>query len=539
MSILAGDETLIRDGRGRIEPHTKFHFSARNYSNLETWKLRKERLRRQILVSSGLWPMPERGRVPSKLIASEQRSRYVVDTVMIETLPGFFVGANVYRPRVARGKSPGIMIAHGHWKKGRVEHSEVYSVPALGANLAARGYVAMAYDMVGYGDTKQLGHEFGSSDEAKAWAFHPLGLQLWNSLRIFDWLAQRRDVDAARIAMTGASGGGTQTYLLAAVEERLRAAIPAVMISFKFQGDDACEMAPGLRIGTNNVEIAGMMAPRPMLVISTSKDWTEDTPTKEFPALQKIYRLHAAESSLASLHQDVEHGYNAEARAAAYRFLGKLFGLSERAEESESFPSPPDGLLAGDRFSQKEDEHRVLSAWKNLLSKRNERITQGERVTLWRTWSGGYWPAKVQRIATAEEEFLHRAEESDLLRANWQEGEGTAAVLRVEEKSVPKPDGPGHFLGLKLFGGADAMKHGDYLVFHHADTANRIQDLITGMAWLEGTGVKRIRLECAKGLSAECAMAAKIAPVTVDYAMPEGGSLKLNAAGAMAVGWGQ
>lgn len=542
ISCLAGDEAVIRDGRSLPDPHTKYQFAAKTYSKLNTWKLRREELRRQILISSGLWPMPVRGKVSAQLLHSRRVADAIqVDTWRIETLPGFFVGANLYRPVRRHGRLPAVMIAHGHWKKGRIENTSVYSVPALASNLAAKGYIALAYDMIGYGDTKQIDHDFGVNATARAWAFHPLGLQLWNSLRIFDWLSQRRDTDPSRIAMTGASGGGTQTYLLAAVEERLRAAIPAVMLSLKFQGDDVCELAPGLRIGTNNIEIAALMAPRPMLLISTSQDWTANTPTQEFPALQSIYRLYGAANQLELLHQNAEHGFNAEARGAAYSFLAKALGSPDaNAKSSVELELPSGSLeswLAGPSFALKEDENSVQAAWIQLLRERNARLSASQRVTLWRSWTGASWPSKVQRISTGEDDFLHRAGHNDLLRAAWQEGEGSTAILKVDAKALPKPEGQGVFLGLKVFSGAEAPHRSDYLVFHHPDPANRIQDLITGMAWLQGNGIQRIVLECAKGLEGECALAARISLVSVDYRPPPGASLQLNLPGELAHDW--
>src|SRR5690242_10887303 len=130
--------------------------------------------------------------------------------------------------------------------------------------------------MVGYNDTKQTSHGFGGKSE-DLWRFLPLGLQLWNSIRVTDFLEALPDVDASKIAATGASGGGTQTFLLTAVDDRIAVSAPVNMISAIMQGGDACENMPGLRIGTFNVEIGAMMAPRPMLMVSATGDWTKNT----------------------------------------------------------------------------------------------------------------------------------------------------------------------------------------------------------------------------------------------------------------------
>jgi hypothetical protein len=95
--------------------------------------------------------------------------------------------------------------------------------------------VAFGYDMVGYNDTLQTEHRF-TSPTYQLWSFTPLGLQLWNSIRALDFVESLPEVDGQRLAVTGASGGGTQTFLLAAVDDRVHAAAPVNMVSFIMQG---------------------------------------------------------------------------------------------------------------------------------------------------------------------------------------------------------------------------------------------------------------------------------------------------------------
>ena len=188
-------------------------------------------LRRQILVSAGLWPLGPRPPVPVHRFGKVEKGPYAVEKIALETLPGFLVGANLYRPAKLSRPAPAVLVAHGHWKRGRVHHDEEYSVPALCANLAAQGFVVLAWDMVGYGDTHQLPHSFGQTLEELPWLFTPFSLQLWNAIRALDFVESLPEVNRFLIGMTGTSGGGTQTYLLAAVDERIRAAAPGGMAS--------------------------------------------------------------------------------------------------------------------------------------------------------------------------------------------------------------------------------------------------------------------------------------------------------------------
>lgn len=262
VSLLAGAD--FGDVRNLDAAYTKARFSPVLYRSLEEWQARRVKLREQILSAAGMWASEIRAPLQFRRFGRVSRPDYTVERVVFAPFPGYSVAGNLYLP-IAQHRVPAVLVPHGHWKHGRVHDEDDYSVPELCANLAMQGYAAFAYDMVGYNDTRQLPHQFGNSTTERLWSFHPMGLQLRTSMRAVDLLESLPEVDASRIAVTGASGGGTQTILLAAVDDRIRVSAPVVMVSATFQGDDACEMAPGLRVNTNNVEISAMAAPRPML----------------------------------------------------------------------------------------------------------------------------------------------------------------------------------------------------------------------------------------------------------------------------------
>lgn len=487
--------------------------------------------------------MPRHRRAAARVFGQLEGDGFVVERLLIETLPGFYVGANLYRPSRMAARGPAVLVAHGHWKRGRVEHSDVYSVPALGHALARNGYVALAFDMVGYNDTHQVPHKFGETEEEQLWSYGPLGLQLWNSIRMVDYLSTRPEVDPARIAVTGASGGGTQSYLLAAVDERIRLSIPAVMVSSRFQGDDACEMAPGLRIRTNNMEIAAAAAPRPQLLLSSARDWTSLTPQVEFPAIREIYGLLGVASRVESFHMDAEHGYNEQQRQAALDFLGKHFGMPAVLPKVGEFKFAPEELLIGPKVAGSvagaADKDGVFEAWKRLMTRRNQRAGAAQRTELLRLLTGGHWPSNPQLIATGGEGFLHREGEDDVVPARLLPGAASVSLLVVNAKGMAAArashavqaavaDGR-QVLMIDAFGtgaAADArqFRHNDHLVFHHADDANRVQDILTAAAWLDTHGARAIRLVCGGGAEAWCKLAAAIAPrefhVDVDAPRP-------------------
>jgi hypothetical protein len=201
--------------------------------------------------------------------------------------------------------------------------------------------------MVGYNDSRQISHQF-ESERAYLWGVSLLGLQLWNSIRVVDFLESLEDVDKERLACTGASGGGTQTFLLTAVDERIKVSVPVNMVSAHMQGGCLCENAPNLRLDTTNVEIAAMTAPRPMLLVAATGDWTKNTPTVEYPAIRRIYELYDAADRIAYVQMNAGHNYNRDSRNAMYAWMGRwLHGETDASkfQEGEVHVPPPEQML--------------------------------------------------------------------------------------------------------------------------------------------------------------------------------------------------
>ena len=310
-----------RDRRNAEIRHTDRHYAMRAYTRGE-WEERAAFLRKQILFSAGLLPLPEKTPLNPRSGEPVVHDDYSVSAVLLETYPGFFLGGNLYRPEGGPGPFPAVVSPHGHWRYGRFENSEINSVPARAISLARQGHVVFAYDMVGWNDTRQVPHGFAGPRE-HLWLIGTLGLQLWNSIRVVDYLASLPDVDTGRIGVTGASGGATQGFLLAAVDDRIGYSAPVNMVSFLMQGGSPCENAPLLRIDTHNVEFAAAFAPRPQLLVSATGDWTVNTPAEEFPAVQGVYRLFEAEANVEWRQFDSPHNYHRDSREAVYGFFGR------------------------------------------------------------------------------------------------------------------------------------------------------------------------------------------------------------------------
>jgi len=313
----------IEDARVETIRNTNTVFSMPHFEDLQNWESFAKNLRRTISIACGLFPAREKSPLNANIFDKFQGDGFTVEKVYFESLPGFYITGNLYRP-VKKGKHPGVLGPHGHWKEGRLENSEESSVPGRCITLARMGFVVFSYDMVGYNDSQQLPHNWGTN-LLKLWSIHPCAIQLWNSVRALDFLQTLPDVNPEQIACTGASGGGTQTFLLCAIDSRVKVSAPVNMISCSMQGGCICENAPLFRRNASNMEIGALMAPRPMILVSATGDWTWATPRVEYPAIRSIYKLYGKEENLETQQFDAGHNYNKDSREAVYRFFGKYF----------------------------------------------------------------------------------------------------------------------------------------------------------------------------------------------------------------------
>ncbi|MDP9172149.1 MAG: hypothetical protein M3N54_16145, partial [Acidobacteriota bacterium] len=131
----------------QVPPNTDTHFAPPGFSTLEAWEKRKAHLRRQILFAAGLDPMPALSPLHAQIFGRITTKDCTIDKVLIETMPGYYLGGNLYRPLNSTGKSPAVLNPHGHWTYGRLENQPLYSGPQFGSNLAKQGYVVFAWDM--------------------------------------------------------------------------------------------------------------------------------------------------------------------------------------------------------------------------------------------------------------------------------------------------------------------------------------------------------------------------------------------------------
>jgi dienelactone hydrolase len=333
---------------------------------LDAWKVRRQQVREQILVAEGLWPLPEKTPLNAVIHGKVDRDDYTIEKVFFASMPGHYVSGNLYRPKGKTGKLPGALFAHGHWTDARfldagekeaqksidagaekTKSGARYFIQALPVQLARMGCVVFQYDMVGHGDSKDIKHREGFTDaDAELHLQSFMGLQTWNSIRALDFLTSLPDVDPKRIGVTGASGGGTQTFILCAIDDRPAVSFPAVMVSTEMQGGCICENASYLRIGTGNVEMAGLFAPKP-LGMSGANDWTLNIEKKGLPELKALYKLYGADDKvMAKCFPQFGHNYNQVSREVMENWFNKHLdlGLKEPVTERDFKPATREEL---------------------------------------------------------------------------------------------------------------------------------------------------------------------------------------------------
>lgn len=310
--LCVGAHFTEEQGRSFLQEHTP--------SGIQEWNSRAQLVRQQLKKGMELedWPpIP----VSKPVIHSKKlMDGYTVENVFFESLPGFYVTGNLYRPLKKQKKYPGILSPHGHWKDPAGRFQDQIQIRC--ATLARMGAVVFVWDMIGQGDSKQCSHNLEKG----------LKLQTINSRRALEFLLSLPEVDPEQIAMTGESGGGTQTFMLTALEDRIKISAPCVMVSAHFFGGCTCESGMPIHkrgsYQTTNAEITALTAPRPMLLISNGSDWTKNNPEVEFPYLQKVYSLYGKQNSVELVHlPEEQHDYGPSKRKAMYAFMAKYLPL--------------------------------------------------------------------------------------------------------------------------------------------------------------------------------------------------------------------
>ena len=274
---------------------------------------------------------PLNARVTGRL----QSDTHTIEKVIFESLPGFYITANLYRPNTP-GRYPAILVPSGHTQEGKPE------VQVLAANLAAKGFIALAYDPIGQGEREQtylpqLGRALsggGGNEHLELGARNLLIGEsvaryfIFDAKRAVDYLVSRPDVDPDRIAVTGCSGGGAITTYVGVFEPRVKAAAPGCSInSFRtlFTGptpDSEMSLPAFLASGLDAADFFEVAAPLPWLMMSTTEDYfIPESARAVYTEARRWYELYGAGDRVQFFVGTGPHGTPRDSREAIYRWM--------------------------------------------------------------------------------------------------------------------------------------------------------------------------------------------------------------------------
>ena len=308
------------------------------YSNKAEWEARRDSLRREVRQRLELDAFLDSCTLKPLLSKVRKHDGYTTQNICIELTPGQHLFGTIYAS-TKKGKHALIVCPDGHWPY-RYRKDEQQRL----GTLARMGAVCVDFDLYGWGESEQeVGKEAHHTSRAHVY-------QAACGYVLLDYmLKNRKDIDPTRIGVCGGSGGGTHTVLLSLLDERVTASAPVVHLASHFDGGCPCESGKPVQLsagGTCEAELAAVMAPKPMLIVSDGGDWTSSVPTLEFPYLQRIYGFYDAKENVRNVHLPNErHDFGKNKRQAVYDFFIDIFGLDRSMLDESKVTIEPDNEL--------------------------------------------------------------------------------------------------------------------------------------------------------------------------------------------------
>lgn len=302
--------------------------------SLDQWQDRREKLRGELFEMLSLDPLPERTPLDAVTTGTVERDEFVVEKVYFQSLPGLYVTGNLYLPKKHDGKLPAILYlcGHGGVKKNGVSYGNKVHYQHHGAWFARHGYACLAIDTLQLGEIE--GEHHGTYRHGRWWwnarGFTPAGVEAWNSIRALDYLQSREEVDGERIGATGRSGGGAYSWWVAALDDRIKVAVPVAGITDleNHVVDGAVEGHCDCMFVVNTyrwdyAQVAALVAPRPLLIENSDSDgiFPLDGVLRVYEHVRKIYSLYKADDKLGLVITPGPHSDTQDLQVPAFRWF--------------------------------------------------------------------------------------------------------------------------------------------------------------------------------------------------------------------------
>ena len=332
--------------RHEDEGQQMLDYLAAKYNNAQAWEARRAILKKEVRERLQIDAFLDSCVKDAKPILSKIRKHdgYTTQNICLELTPGQHVFGTIYAPIKKKSRkgnhspltshlSPLIICPDGHWPS-RYRDDEQQRL----GTLARMGAICVDFDLYGY---SQSAAEVGDHHAARAHIF-----QAACGLKLLDYmLTTRKDIDPSRVAANGGSGGGTHTVLLALLDDRITASAPVVHVASHFDGGCPCESGMPIQLaggGTCEAELAAIIAPKPLLLVSDGGDWTSTNPTLEYPFIQRIFGFYQAKNQVRNIHLPNErHDFGPNKRQAVYDFFADVFALDRQMIDESKITIEP------------------------------------------------------------------------------------------------------------------------------------------------------------------------------------------------------
>ena len=342
---LAANRAVIGTGKADQQLADYFHDQTmqlsekclKNIKSLDDWESKRLIYRKQLFEMLGLEPLPKKTDLKPVITGTIEHDEFTVENIHFQSMPGLYVTANLFIPKDLEKPAPAILYVcgHGPTKKNNISYGNKVSYQRHAAWFARHGYVCLIIDTLQMGEIEGIHH--GTYRYDMWWwnsrGYSSAGAEAWNCIRSLDYLQTRKEVDNDRIGVTGRSGGGAYSWWIAALDDRIKAAVPVAGITdLQNHVVDGCVeghcdcMYIVNTYRWNYPIVAALVAPRPLLISNSDKDtiFPLDGVVRVHEKVREIYRLYDADDKLGLQITEGPHKDTQELRIHAFVWFNRF-----------------------------------------------------------------------------------------------------------------------------------------------------------------------------------------------------------------------